>query len=274
MATVARVLLYLGVMVTIGDVGAQWVRRDAWTARPAPAERLRPVLAWLAVMTALLLLFVAQFLALELAPTASDVALLVRQTAWGNGWMLLAACALAGTLAAVVRAPLAVRAVIVLLTGAAMGGLGHAAADDAAPWLSRALDALHVLGVGAWLGTLFCLWRVPAPATEAARALTSWARFSGLAVAAAPLSVLSGVGSTFRRVNAATIAQMVASDYGRLLGAKIGLVLLIVALGARHRRQLQARAVPTTASVRLELLLALAVLGLTAVLTATAPPGE
>src|SRR6187402_694384 len=234
MAIAARLLLYAGVMLAIGDVCAQWVREDGWTSRLQPDEMRRPVLAWLAIMTALLLLFVVQFVALELSPTITDVALLVRQTTWGQGWMVLAACSLAGMCASIIRAPLMARAAIALLLGSAMGGLGHAAADEAAPLLSRALDALHVLGVGAWLGTLFCLSR--SPATLALPG--SWSRFSRFAVVAAPMAVLSGAGSALRRVSTASIPEIAASDYGLLLAGKIAIVLLILVLGARHRRQL------------------------------------
>ncbi len=270
MAIVARLLLYVGVMVAIGDVCVQWVRADGWMSRIRPCEQRRPVMAWLAIMTALLLLFVLQFIALELAPTMHDVALLVRQTTWGQGWMVLAACALAGMCASILHAPLLVRASLALLLGVSMGGLGHAAADETAPLLSRALDALHVLGVGAWIGTLLCLALSPATVSSPG----SWPRFSRLAVVAAPLAVLSGAGSALRRVNAASVAQVAASDYGLLLAGKIAIVLLILLLGAWHRRQVRSVKTPTAASVRLELVLACVVLGVTAVLTATAPPGE
>ncbi|MEQ1689931.1 MAG: CopD family protein [Gemmatimonas sp.] len=266
MAVVARLLLYLAAMMVLGDACARWVRGEAWHSRPASRDGNGPVFAWLAALIALSLLFVLQFLALELAPTVSDVAMLARQTAWGNGWLMLAGCAMVGVIGGVARAPLTGRFLIAIAFAIAMGGLGHAAADDLAPWTSRALDATHVVATGVWLGTLFSLGRSPA--------LPVWERFSRLAVIAAPLSVLSGTGSALLRLRDASLTQVIASDYGRLLSAKLVIVAVILAVGARHRRQLLARREPTVASVRFELLLALAVLGVTAVLTATAPPGE
>lgn len=266
MAVIARLLLYVAAMTVLGDVCARRVRGEAWRARPESRNDNGPVLAWLAALIALSLLFVLQFLALELAPTVSDVAMLARQTAWGNGWMMLAGCAMVGVISAVARAPLTWRFVIAVAFAIAMGGLGHAAADDLAPWTSRALDATHVVAIGVWLGTLLCLGPHPA--------LSAWERFSRLAVIAAPLSVLSGIGSALLRLRDASLTQIIASDYGRLLGAKVLMAAVILALGARHRRQLLARHEPAKASVRFEILLALAVLGVTAVLTATAPPGE
>lgn len=269
MANIARLLLYVGVMLAIGDVCAQWARANPWSSRIPADEQRRPVLAWLAIMTAVLLLFIAQFIALELAPTVTDIALLVRQTTWGHGWMLLAACSLAGMCASLVRAPLWLRAAIALVFSVGMGGLGHAAADEAAPLWSRGLDALHVLGVGAWLGTLACMAFVPDIAS-----LVSWSRLSALATLAAPVSVLTGLGSALRRVSSASPSEILASDYGRLLAGKIAIVAIILWLGNRHRRQLRAREVPTTSSVRSELVLACLTLVVTAVLTGSSPPGD
>ena len=121
MANIARLLLYVGVLFAIGDVFARWARGDTWAARvPADAQR-GPVLAWLAIMTAAVLLFIAQFFALELAPTVTDVGLLVRETTWGRGWMLLAACSLAGMFVTIVRAPLLARAAVALPRVGAFG---------------------------------------------------------------------------------------------------------------------------------------------------------
>jgi putative copper export protein len=266
MAVIARVLLYSGAVIAIGDVVAQWVRGGGWHSRGEVERRPRALVAWLLILAALLLLFVAQFLALELAPTAADVAMLIRQTAWGNGWLMLAASAFVGVIAAITRAALVVRAILVSIFALSMGGLGHAAADELAPMLSRALDLLHVLGIGAWIGGLLCLGR-----TVSAE---SWAAFSRLATIAAPVTVFTGVGSAFRRVGVATVPDILASDYGRLLGAKLAIVLVILGIGAWHRRAVLRRGTPSSTSVRFELLLACVVLVVTAVLTGTAPPDE
>jgi putative copper export protein len=180
--------------------------------------------------------------------------------------LLLAAVALTGVVATVARTTLVMRAAVAVAFAIAMGGLGHAAADDSAQLLSRVFDAAHVVTVGVWLGGLLCLGPNLTP--------TSWLRFSRVAVFAAPLAVLSGVGSALRRVSGGSISQIVGGDYGRLLAVKLALVALILLVGAWHRRQLRARGVPTVTSVRFELVLALMVLGVTAALTGTAPPGE
>ena len=262
-ATAARLLLYLALMLAIGDVGAQWAQGARWRAR-AEAITRRAMLAWLAALAALLTLFVAQFVALELSPTVDEVAMLARQTAWGRGWLTLAGCAVTGAVLTLARATLALRLVVALAMAIAMGGLGHAAADDV-QWLSRTIDATHVMAVGLWLGTLWCLRN----ATTA-----DWSRLSAIATIGAPLAVASGVGSALRRVGGASLGQIIDSDYGRLLVLKLAIVVIILALGARHRRDVRAHRAPGPASVRTELMLAFATLAVTAVLTGTAPPGE
>jgi putative copper export protein len=243
MAIIARVLLYSGALIAIGDVVAQWVHGGGWHSRGEAELRPRALAAWLLVLAALLLLFVAQFMALELAPTAADVAMLIRQTTWGHGWLWLSASAFLGVIAAITRAALAVRAILAAIFALSMGGLGHAAADELAPALSRALDLLHVLGIGAWIGGLLCLGRTVHA--------DSWAAFSRVATIAAPVTVFTGVGSAFRRFDVATVPQILASDYGRLLGAKTVLVLLILGIGAWHRRAVLRRGTPSPNSVRL-----------------------
>lgn len=272
MDTVARVLLYSGLLVIIGDVCTTRIADGAWGERTSAFNARTLLLSWLAVLIALLVLFVAQFLALELAPTTTDIALLVRQTAWGQGWSVLAAIALTGALSAAFSAPLAWRALVAVAIAVAMSGLGHAAADES-PLVGRTLDAMHVLAMGAWLGTLVGV------ATGAAHQLTNdeptvWPRFSRLATIAAPLTVLTGVGSAFRRVWSASLAEILASDYGRLLLLKAVIVLVMLALGAWHRKSVSRSHIPVVWGVRLEVLLAVIVLFATAVLTGSPPPGE
>lgn len=258
-------MLYAGVTMVIGGVGTRWMESPSSQVRQTLPVSRPGMWAWTVVLVALLVLFVVQFLALELAPTAQDVAMLLRQTAWGQGWLILAGAALMGAVAHLARLPLPLRTVTVAGVAFAMGGLGHAAADESI-MIGRSLDAVHVVGMGVWIGTLLC-----APASPSVQ---WWTRFSRTATAAAALVVLTGVGAAFRRMGMASISDIVSSDYGRLLLAKTLIVLAILALGARHRRQVIAQQAPSRGSVRTELVLAALVLIVTAVLTGTAPPGE
>lgn len=262
----ARVLLYGGALIAIGNVGVSWIAGDAWSARLMPVGRARVFYGWCAMLTALVLLFLAQFVALELSATAADVAMLVRQTAWGHGWTTLVLCSVFGVVTAVSRAPLWMRLIAAVSISIAMGGLGHAAADDAAPLYSRAVDALHVLCMGFWIGTLLLLDATPTDA--------QWKRFGDLAKYAAPVVVLTGIAASWRRLYGNSLSAITSSQYGQALLWKVGVVFCILALGALHRRHIGRGKQPTKFTVKTELLLAALVLVITAVLTGLAPPGE
>jgi putative copper export protein len=265
--TIARLVLYLGATLAIGDATARLARVFVGAhERGDGAARV----GWFLVVAASALLMVAQLRALELEPTFESVRMLVGATTWGAGWAWLAGAGTLGLLASVVaRVPAALRVVAALLLAAAMSGLGHAAADPS-PLVARALDVLHVLGVGAWLGTLALV----APLRqEEPTAVGAWARFSRMATVAAPVVVFSGVAAALRRVGDASVPVVVASDYGRLLGLKVALALAVLALGVVHRRRVLATRVPPAVGVRTELLLAAAVLAATALLTGSEPPG-
>ncbi|MEI6739805.1 MAG: CopD family protein [Gemmatimonadaceae bacterium] len=269
LADVGRFALALGAALVIGDSVSAWAVGSRPGDRLVVPRRIHLLGAWLAVLTALLLLFVAQAVALDLAPSTAEVAMLVRQTAWGRGWSVLAGVALVGSLLALLRAPWLLRTLVAGALAVAMGGLGHSSADSA-PIVARGLDAVHVLGMGGWLGAL--LWMYRDVAHEVTRG--GWQRYSRLAGVAAPVVVLSGMGSALRRFGTATVPEILGSSYGRLLLGKVAVVGLVLALGAWHRRQLAESESPGRLSVLTELLLAAAVLGVTALLTGTAPPGE
>jgi putative copper export protein len=260
----ARLLLYVGSLIAIGDPAARMLSGVVRHAAHTPASR-RLIAGWAAVVGALALLLHAQFAALEMPIARETLSVILGKTTWGQGWSLLVGVAVVGLAAAFARGAPRLQLLLALLLAAAMGGLGHAAADETV-WLSRSLDAVHVVGAGLWIGALACL--------PASPSVSTWARFSRLAEVSAPLVVLSGGVSAWRRVSEASVSTIVAADYGRLLIGKIVLVLVVLALGAAHRRRVRRHDTPTSRSVRAELALAVVVLVVTAVLTGTAPPGE
>jgi putative copper export protein len=67
---------------------------------------------------------------------------------------------------------------------------------------------------------------------------------------------------------------ILASDYGKLLLLKIVLALAVMALGATQRRRIAAGETPSRTVVLREVVLAFVVLGATAWMTGTEPPGE
>lgn len=256
-------MLYGGVALALGEVTVASLRMDGQGR--ATLQRARG--AWLLALVALLTMLAAQCVAMEIAPHVSDVVVVLRETTWGRGWTSLAFIAVLGGLCAVARAPVSLRAISACALAMAMGGLGHAAADSAMPATVRALDAAHVIGMGVWIGMLLC---VPPSFSE-----REWSRVSAVATVVAPATVLTGIGSALRRVwDASSITQILASDYGKLLLLKVALVAVVLVFAMMNRKQLRANGAPTATRLRAELLIALAVFAVTAVLTGTAPPGE
>lgn len=154
------------------------------------------------------------------------------------------------------------------------------------------VDSLHVLAMSVWLGGLAALLAaVPAAtrrlgATDANRLLASVVmRFSAMALAAVIVLVGTGVVQALEHVG--SWSALTATGYGRAVLVKIALTLALVCLGAVNRR----RAVPSIervargemagdASARLlrravaaEVVLVVAVLGVTSALVSYAPPG-
>lgn len=260
-AVCARVLLYVGALVAIGEVVAAWIAARASTS----AARFTS----LALLLSVALLFVAQSIALELPFTQSDVAMLVRETAWGRGWLMLTVCALvvsalsfASATSTMVRA---IRTLSAVALAIAMSGLGHSAADDQ-PLLARAGDSVHVLAIGSWLGALFAL--------RSLTDLREWQRMSATAFVALTTVAASGAFATWRRVGAQSLRVIAESDYGQLLALKVLLVAAVVAVGYASRKRIQRGEIPQASTLRLEFAFACLALITTAWLTGTAPPGE
>jgi putative copper export protein len=224
-----------------------------------------------------LALLLVQQQALEL--TMAEVPGLLRDTTWGRGWMPLAvSCLLSAILLPLPRTRARTRAsswvllLAALGVAAAMGGLGHAAADDQWPLASRLFDALHVVGVGAWIGGLTLM--LLAGAGTAVPSAGEWRAFSRIATVMAPVVLLSGVGSTWRRVGGNGPMAILVSDYGKLLLLKIVLALAVMAMGFTQRRRIAAGQTPSRTVVLREVVLAAVVLAATAWMTGTEPPGE
>jgi putative copper export protein len=275
-APLIRLLLYGGAALAIGRGMLAVLAREASGASADPrAVRVSLWIAALALVMAPIALLLVQQQALEL--TIAEVPGLLRDTTWGRGWMPLAlTCVLSALLLPLPQARTRAGSWALLLAAlgvaAAMGGLGHAAADDQWPLASRVFDALHVAGVGAWIGGLLLM--LLASAGTSAPTAGAWRAFSRMASVMAPVVLLSGVGSSWRRVGGSGPTAILASDYGKLLLIKIVLALAVMALGATQRRRIAAGETPSRTVVLREVVLAFVVLGATAWMTGTEPPGE
>jgi putative copper resistance protein D len=139
------------------------------------------------------------------------------------------------------------------LGAVALGSLawnGHGAMEDGglgAPFL--AADIVHLLAAGAWVGALVCFstllielengYRKNGPASvdilATHRALSE---FSGVGTILVALLVLTGLVSGWRLVGPGRLSELFTSLYGRLLSAKLVLVMAMLALAAMNRFRL------------------------------------
>ena len=284
LAAITRLFLYLGAMIVVGDASLALGRRSLGASDRTEKDEAHALvlIGWTLALIATFALMLLQARDMELGPSIASLSILL-STTWGRGWLVLIAAAFVGTIVTVMRLPAALRTVAAFCLAGTMGGIGHAAADDAFPLLARVMDSLHVLSAGAWLGGLALVawmqWRLPASQLR-----PEWESFSRIATIAAPLVVVTGAIAGWRRLQLAPLDQGAAtpmsfaaaasSEYGVLLGAKLALVLVMLALGYTHRRRVLKEHAPSWTTVFTELALAVAVLVVTGVLTGTAPPGE
>lgn len=278
MASVARLLLYVGALIAIGR-GLLTLAGSDWRAGEQSVHSAA-VPQWLARGAALLLvlapLLMVQLQLSALDMTRADLPTLLGETGWGQGWsQLMTACVLA-SIALVLPVGGSTSLMLVFGTLAvafAMSGLGHAAADEQWPLGARVLDATHILTTGAWIGGLLMTWSVTR-VRGFATANEAWRRFSRVATVMAPLSIATGVLGAARVLRHASLGAAVSSDYGQLLLLKTALVVTVLAIGARQRTRIARGDLPAVRSVQVELGMALGVLLVTALFTGMEPPGE
>ncbi|MBI2156000.1 MAG: CopD family protein [Candidatus Rokubacteria bacterium] len=183
----------------------------------------------------------------------------------------------------------AARGEAALLGVAALGlstASGHAAAVEGAPAAMLANGA-HLAAAGVWIGGLPALALLCAAASREAGAdarpfaVLAARRFSRWALAAVLVLVVSGALNAWTHVG--SVAGFVGTTYGRLLLAKLALLVPILALGAvnraRHLPALSADAATTGRPamrrlgrfVAVEAVLGLALLGVVATMGVTPP---
>jgi copper transport protein len=200
-----------------------------------------------------------------------------------------------GLVLARVLRPEARRAPIDLLAGAlglavvwTFSRAGHAATTSPA-WLSTAIDMAHVVAVAVWLGGLIMLVAAVLPRREPDELRTVLPGFSRVAFGSVLLLVASGTYSAWRGIG--TVDAIFTTTYGWLVVIKVALLTGILVVANLSRRLVARRAVayaltdavadappePSDDEVRVERLrrsvaveavVALVVLGFSAVLVA------
>ena len=163
--------------------------------------------------------------------------------------------------------------VATLILAVTPGLAGHPAAA-ARPTLAVIIATLHVIAAGAWVGTLFHLWRSVRSVSEATVGAMLRA-FHPVALGSAGLLAATGAYQAWIALGGPE--DLISSAWGRLLLAKLCFVAVIGALGHRHWKTSGARLASgdraaVAASFGRELLFAALVIGLTAALASSAPP--
>lgn len=182
------------------------------------------------------------------APLWDDVSLLLFQTVWGTVWIGqgIVVVVLLATLWFGVRdttghddstfriSPVWWGLVLLVVSlCATLAFSGHAMGADS--WRTAALtaDGLHTLSAGIWIGTLavVLLGARSTTATDQGPAMfgAQIQRFSPLAMVG--VGTLITMGAALSWTHLTTFSDLWATGYGRILSAKIGLVLLILGLG-------------------------------------------
>lgn len=272
-AIATRWLLYVGLMALLG---AAWVAL-AVAGRPSPDLLAMAAAGW--VLTAV---GTAGVVAVQWTETGAPIEALP-STSIG-----LAAFARSISLVAVGVALVAMATVrrlggrpgwaLVGFTAAAAlvvdVGTGHAAAG--ATWMPQvAAQSLHGLGAAGWVGGLAALLVVLRTTLPEERLATArrYSRWAGVALA---VVAVTGAARAFAEIR--TLDGLTGTDFGRTALAKSGLLLVLAALGAFNRFFTLRTAARVAAHLRrvgvAEIALAVAILGLSALLVNLSPPAS
>jgi putative copper resistance protein D len=223
--------------------------------------------------------------------------MLVLETDVGHSWLLrLTALLLGGLLLASSggwpRFTLGGLGLCTALALASLAWSGHGAMDEGSRrYLHLGSDILHLLGAGAWLGALaaFALLlrgRSCAGEQQVRQLLDALKRFAGLGTLIVVCLSLSGVVN-YLLIVGPDLAPLSATTYGLLLSLKVAVFALMLVFAALNRFQLvpqleqglrqgspKAALAALRRSMCLELLAALLILGLVAMLGILSPAPE
>jgi copper resistance protein D len=228
---------------------------EVFVLKPAPREidRSLACAAWISLGSWLLSLLA--WLLVEAAGMSSQtmteslrhgtVVTVLTQTQFGhNAELRLVFAALAA--ACLLRPVLRPNLLLLIFSAALLASLawvGHAGAMAGWPaGIHLTADGAHLLAAGAWLGGLVPLALFYRRCTGAAwlpAAQRATRRFSTLGLVCVGTIVVSGIANACFTVG--TMALLVASDYGRLVLAKIALLAVMVAIAAVNRMILMPR---------------------------------
>ena len=220
-----------------------------------------------------------EYFSLEAART------ILLDTTWGHGWI-------AQFIAASLCIPLALFAARRPASGLALLATGVLAVVVTAPLTGHAVEhpwgimvgvglhALHILGGGVWMGTLFCMvWcGLMLARKHDAKAVARMVRsFSPVALAGAGTAVAAGLLLAISYVG--SFEDLWETEYGLVLMLKSGLLAFAMVLGGWNWKTVtpllgsHSATLTLRWSASLELLFAFLMLAVTAVLVALPAPG-
>ncbi|MGK2962087.1 MAG: copper resistance CopC/CopD family protein [Gemmatimonadaceae bacterium] len=252
---------------------------------PDGAARVATLAAWSLVFLAMARL-IAQSYAMhgEDQPVFSVMLPMITGTVWGLGWLLqLAGCGLVIAGLGVARRRkegwwLATIGAIALAFTPALSG--HAASTPRYAFIAVVSDAIHVIGASGWLGSLLIVVVIGIPAAirlerdqRGAAVANLVNAFSPTALTFAGITVVTGVLAAWLHVG--SIPNLWETGYGRTLLLKLGVLSVVALTGAYNWLRVRpALGQPQSTgrlkqSATIELVIAILVLAVTAVLVAT-----
>lgn len=288
--------LFAGLTLSIGVLVSRWFllspggplsgpRRDRVLRDAARAGFIGSI----AVAVGLTLYFARQLYEFRdpFAPWTEDALLLLTGTSWGFAWSLAAVATvlLGGAFRAAERGHPSGWWIATLLAGS-LGFLpaatGHASAAERFGALVFLADGMHVWASGAWIGGLGTILYLEYRAVRARGGESLLPElippFSPVAMGAVATLITTGLFASWSHLP--DLGTLVAPGYGRTLLAKVSIVAVVLALGARNFRVLTPRLATDDGprsmrkSATLEFAFAQIVLVVTAILVRMSPMGH
>ena len=251
--------------------------------RAVMAARIAAVI--LALSTLLKLYLQARSMIEPDEPVSAEIVRLVVGSLWGRGWLAQATMALGAlvgwrALAGADPPGWADRLIVLAALGLAltMPLTGHAIGLPAAGRVGYPLTALHVGSGAVWLGTLgiivIAVIRPADPSFELAPMIRA---YSAIALPAGLVTIGCGLIVGWRYVGG--LNALFSTEYGNVLLGKLGALAGIAATGAYNWRVvlpqlLAGHTTPLSRSARVEIVLGMVLLAVTAVLVSLAAPSE
>lgn len=213
---------------------------------------------------------------------------IVSGTAWGSGWTLQAAAAVAALLGFLLARRLpaigwSLAALAALAAVIASPLTGHAIENPWGPRVGVALQAVHLLGGSVWLGTLFVLVATAWGATSRNSGQRREQVVAALVDGYSPMALTGGLaamgaGVVLGLAYIGSVGELWTTTYGRALLLKVAILVGVAAVGAWNWRRVRPAlgSAPGASRLRrsatIELVLGTLLLATTAVLVALPAP--